>query len=163
MEKDCCFISDGVKFRYRSAAIIMADNCVLLAKNDRDNYYYSVGGGVHLYETAQEAVIREVKEETGVDYEVERLAFVHENFFKEDEALGGNLFHEISFYFLMKNKGDKHSCENGLGVTDTGIKEHMHWVPIDKLGKINFYPKFFIEELKNLPKGIKHIVTKEKI
>lgn len=32
-------------------------------------------------ETAEDAVRREVREETGVDYEIERLAVVHENFF----------------------------------------------------------------------------------
>lgn len=32
-------------------------------------------------ETAEDAVKREVLEETGVAYEADRLAFIHENFF----------------------------------------------------------------------------------
>lgn len=34
-------------------------------------------------ETAEQAVIREVYEETGIMYQIERLAFIHENFFDE--------------------------------------------------------------------------------
>ena len=53
-----------------------------MASNETSDYYYSVGGGVHLNETAEEAVIREVFEETGIHYEVDRLVFIHENFFQ---------------------------------------------------------------------------------
>lgn len=45
------------------------------------------GGGVHMNETAEDAVIREVFEETGVHYEVVRLAVIHENFFDGDGAV----------------------------------------------------------------------------
>ena len=31
----------------------------------KDDYFYSIGGGVHMGETAQDAVLREVFEETG--------------------------------------------------------------------------------------------------
>lgn len=53
-------------FRYRAAAIIVEDNCVLFAGNEVDDYFYSVGGAVHMGETAEEAVKREVLEGTGV-------------------------------------------------------------------------------------------------
>ena len=56
---------------------------MLFATNEKDNYYYSIGGGVHMGETAEDAVKREVLEETGIPYEVEHLAIIHENFFEE--------------------------------------------------------------------------------
>ena len=40
--------------------------CVLFAGNELEDYYYSIGGGVHMGETAEDAVKREVFEETGV-------------------------------------------------------------------------------------------------
>ena len=48
-------------------------------------------------ETAEDAVRREVREETGVDYEIERLAVVHENFFDNDSGLlRGLVCHELA-------------------------------------------------------------------
>lgn len=96
---DCGFTKDNSWFRYRAAAIIIEDDCVLFAKNERDDYYYSVGGGIHIGEKAEDAVRREVFEETGISYEVERLAFVHENFFNGSGRLDGYKCHEITFYF----------------------------------------------------------------
>ena len=53
MERDCCFRSEDGYFRYRAAAIIIENGCVLMAGNETADYYYSVGGGVHLGETGE--------------------------------------------------------------------------------------------------------------
>lgn len=159
MEIDCGFTKGSRWFRYRAAAIIVEDGWVLFAGNDRDDYLYSVGGGVHVGETAEEAVVREVLEETGVPYEVDRLAFIHENFFEADGTLAGFHCHELSFYFLMKPRGTK--ALNGHSVTCGNIPEHMHWIPIAELDKHRAYPTFLGEELKKLSPEIKHIVTHE--
>lgn len=42
-EKDCGFENEHGWFRYRACAIIVEDNKVLMAKNDCNSYYYSVG------------------------------------------------------------------------------------------------------------------------
>ena len=63
---DCGFTREGHWFRYRAAAIIVENEHILFACNEVDDYYYSVGGGVHHGESAEEAVIREVYEETGL-------------------------------------------------------------------------------------------------
>ena len=60
---DCGFTKENNWFRYRAAAIIIEDGCALFAGNAID-YFYSIGGGVHMGETAEEAVLREVYEET---------------------------------------------------------------------------------------------------
>lgn len=101
VNKDCSFEQDNFWFRYRAAAIIIEDNCVLMAYNNVDDYYYSIGGGVHLGETSEEAIIREVKEETGIAYEVERLAFVNESLFHGDGTLERKECHGIELYYLI--------------------------------------------------------------
>ena len=63
MEYNCGFTEDNRWFRYRAAAIIVEDGCVLFAGNEKDDYYYSIGGAVHMGETAEDAVKREVFEE----------------------------------------------------------------------------------------------------
>ncbi len=111
--QDCGFTRDKNWFRYRAAAIIIENDCVLLASNEACDYFYSVGGGVHLGETAEEAIVREVFEETGIKYEVDRMAFVHENFFSESSgSLKGLDCHEIAFYFIMKPRGTQELNSN---------------------------------------------------
>ena len=158
MDYDCGFTRENKWFRYRAAAIIIEDNYVLFASNEKEKYYYSIGGGVHMGESAEEAVIREVYEETGVKYEIERLAFIHENFFIGDGSLEGKECHEIAFYFLMKPRGTRKLNSNSY---TQGVKENMYWLPINKLEEYRAYPMFFREKLNNLKERIEHIITYE--
>ncbi|MGV8982609.1 NUDIX hydrolase [Clostridium sp.] len=155
---DCGFENGNGWFRYRAAAIIIEDGHVLFAKNEVDPYYYSIGGGVHLGEKAEDAVKREVFEETGIAYEVDRLAFIHENFFEGSGTLDGMKCHEISFYFLMKSRGTKELDSNSYS---QGVREYMHWLPIYKLKDYVAYPSFFADKLLNLRDSVEHIVTCE--
>ena len=50
--QDCCFTHEENWFRIRVGAIILEENAVLVATNAACNFYYSIGGGVHLGETA---------------------------------------------------------------------------------------------------------------
>lgn len=160
MPIDCGFTKEDKWFRYKACAIIIENGCVLFAGNSTADYFYPVGGAVHAGETAENAVIREVYEETGVHYEIDRLAVIHENFFNEDiELLKGLDCHEISFYFLMKPRGtqelnsDSYTC---------GVKETMHWIPIEDLDKYTAYPSFMKDYLNREHSGIEHIVTDER-
>lgn len=156
MNYDCGFTKENNWFRYRAAAIIIEKNSVLFVGNERESYYYSVGGGVHMGESAEEAVKREVFEETGVNYEVDRLVFIHENFFIGSGSLENKKCHEIAFYFLMKSRGTQKLCSNSY---TQGVKENMYWLPIDELEKYRAYPTFFRDKLKDLKNEVEHIIT----
>ena len=161
MQKDCGFQSKNKRFRYRAAAIIVENDCVLFAGNEIDDYYYSIGGGVHIGKTAEEAVQREVFEETGIHYEIELLAIIHENFFVESTGKYKGLYtHEIAFYFLMKSRGTQKLMSNSF---TQGVKENMHWIPIEDLNKVVAYPVFMKSYLQSKHKEILHIVTDESL
>jgi len=157
---DCGFEKEDGWFRYRAAAIIIENGHVLFVKNEVDDYYYSVGGGVHLGEKAEDAVRREVFEETGVEYDIERLAFIHENFFNGTGSLEGLKCHEIAFYFLMKPRGSQELNSNSYSL---GGREYMHWLPIEKLGDYLAFPSFFAEKLACISDNVEHIVTYESV
>ena len=160
MDFDCGFTKENKWFRYRAAAIIVEDGQVLFARNEIDDYYYSVGGAVHLGETAREAVKREVFEETGVHYEVDRLAVIHENFFHHNTtSLAGMDCHEIAFYFLMKPRGTRKLQSIS---TTMGVKETMHWLNILELDQYRVFPSFIMDYLNSEHNGIEHIVTDER-
>ncbi|MCM1062451.1 MAG: NUDIX domain-containing protein [Eubacterium sp.] len=158
---DCGFTKEDNWFKYRAGAIIVEDDCVLFAGNRNEDYLYSIGGGVHLGETAEEAVLRWVFEETGVYYEIDRLAVIHENFFSENSGvLKGLNCHEISLYFIMKSRGTKELHSNST--TYGGVKEEMHWIPICDLDKYRAFPSFMKDYLSREHFGIEHIVTDER-
>ena len=161
MAFDCGFQKENNWFRYRAAAIIVEDGCVLFAGNANEDYLYSIGGGVHMNEKAEDAVRREVFEETGVHYEVERLAVIHENFFDgHGGSLDGFHCHEVAMYYLMKPRGTQklHSDSYTYG----GVKEEMHWIPIEDLDKYKAFPTFLKDYLSGPQEGILHIVTDER-
>ena len=157
---DCGFTIGNKWFRYRAAAIIVEEGHVLFATNEREDYLYSIGGGVHHGESAEDAVLREVFEETGVRYEIDRLAVIHENFFGDNNgSLKGLDCHEISFYFLMKPRGTRELNSNS---TSLGVKEEMCWIPIEELGKYKAFPSFMMDYLCREHSGIEHIITDER-
>ena len=160
MAFDCGFQKENNWFRYRAAAIIVENDCVLFAGNKKEDYFYSIGGAVHMNEKSEDAVRREVFEETGVHYEVERLAVIHENFF---DGNGGSLeglhCHEIAMYYLMKPRGTKELHSNSYTY---GVKEEMHWIPIKDLDKYKAFPTFLKDYLSGPQEGILHIVTDER-
>ncbi len=158
---DCGFTKDNYWFRYRAAAIIVEDNCVLLAGNENADYLYSVGGAVHMCESAEDAVRREVFEETGVHYDIDHLAVIHENFFNENNDRQECIqCHEICFYYMMKPRGSKKLNSNSY---TQGVKESMHWISIDDLDKLRAFPGFLRDYLSRVHSGIEHIVSDERI
>ena len=104
---------------------------------------------------------REVFEETGIHYEIEHLAIIHENFFVESTGKYKGLdSHEIAFYFLMKSRGTQKLMSNSF---TQGVKENMHWIPIEDFDKIIAYHVFMKSYLQSKHKKFLHIMTDERL
>lgn len=157
--KDMCVACDEGILNIRVGAIIMKDGKILMTGNERADYLYSVGGRIKFGETAEEAVVREVLEETGVKMEIDRLGFVHENYFRGDAPSNlGKLIYEISFYFYMKVPADfAPVCDS---FSENHCKEFLRWVSPDE--DIKIYPEFFKTELKDPVDAVKYFVKDER-
>ena len=158
MNKDMTVPCDEGFINIRVGAIIMKDGKILMVGNKvRPDYLYSVGGRIKFGETAEEAVVREVFEETGVKMEIDRLGFVHENYFYGDSDYNlGKMIYEISFFFYMKVPEDfKPVCAS---FTEDSHREFLKWISPDD--DIKYYPEFFRKELRGgREEGVKHFVT----
>ncbi len=142
----------------RVGAISMRGGKFLMVENQRD-YLYSVGGRIKFGETAEEAVLREVEEETGVRMEIDRLGFIHENYFYGDGPSNwGKLIYEISFYFYMTVPDDFSLRADSL--TEDGSQEHLRWIAPDD-GRV-YYPDFFRTELVHPEQTVKHFLNDER-
>ncbi len=129
-------VSD-IQFRPSVYGILIKDNQVLLSP--QWDGYDLPGGGVNLDESLEEALIREYKEETGLDIKV------------------GRVIHAISsFFYLSKNSNnDKHwNCqmlfyiveatggEFSLEYAEDYEKEYMSlpvWMPLNELDGKKYY------------------------
>ena len=159
MNKDMCVACDDGILNIRVGAIIMKDGKILMVGNERANYLYSVGGRIKFGETAEEAIVREVFEETGVKMEIDRLGFVHENYFYGDAPSNlGKLIYEISFFFYIKVPSDFAPISESF--TEDNSKEHLKWVSLDE--DIKMYPEFFRTELINPTDTVKHFIKDER-
>lgn len=158
--RDCCFTSGSNWFRYRTGAIIIEDNKILFVGSKSCDYLYTVGGGIHIGEKAEDCVRREVFEETGIEYEIDRLAVVCENFFKgKGGKIDGLDCHCLELYFVMKSKGSTRL--NSSSYNSDNEAEEMKWIPIDEIGEYNIKPSFLKDKIKDIVNStsVLHIVT----
>ncbi len=76
---DISFKTEQGRFNYRVCAIINKNK--LLAMHDENSpYYYLPGSRVALHETAENAVLREVKEELNIDAGIIRPLWFNSEF-----------------------------------------------------------------------------------
>ena len=157
---DCTFKTELGNFNYRVGAIIKDGRRILMARNPQEEreFYYSVGGRVRFGESAEEAVLREVKEETGIDCEIDQFACIHENFFISDDGVP---FHEISLFFFIKpcnellNIADGHKTTGG-----PNGDEYLAWIDLDNAQGKTVYPDFYTsEDLDCLSSG--HFISRD--
>ena len=153
-------IADG-KFNYRVGAIILDAGRILMARNSDSPFFYTVGGRVRFGETAEEAVLRESYEETNIHFEIDRLAYIHENFFTF--AGDGMSYHEISMFFLMKPNLLVRDINLAANFEEEYGDVFLHWLPIDELAEIPLYPEFFKSELSNPSAELCRFVTRNDV
>lgn len=158
---DCCFCVGKDWFRYRVGAIIVCDGHALFAYSETDKHYYSVGGGVHIGERADEAILREVYEETGERFQIERPLCLIENFFKGTGSLGGLDCHTIEYYYLMKPADGGMKEYNASSVNMSGEVEKLCWLPIDRLEEYDIRPLTAKRLAKAPPEHFASIVNDE--
>ena len=138
-------------FSLRAAALVIDKGRILLAKNNRHDCFYTVGGGVQVNETSSQAVLRELFEETGYSFEIDRLVFVQERYFQ----VGTSRYHEVVFFYLMIPI----DFEIPDGVNTDQREEHLYWIPLNELQEINLAPEFLKTALQSIPKEVVHIVS----
>lgn len=155
------FMQDNRRFTVRVVAIILRGNDVLLNKDLNSNHWVLPGGRAELLEPAAEGVKREMREELGVDAEIERLAFVAEIFF---DSMGVR-HHSLEFFFLMRLPEDcpihKETAEFTTYTDEGGLPLEFKWFRIDELAGIRLLPIFLTEKLASLSTSTEYLVHHE--
>ncbi|MFT9056394.1 MAG: NUDIX domain-containing protein [Ethanoligenens sp.] len=144
---------EGV-FNYRVCAIMISEERLLVMKDGRSPFYYLPGGRVTLHETAEKAILREIKEELEIDAEIIRPLWLNQGFFTED--VNHLKYHELCLYFLIDISGTSLSNRGSSFVlTENGEYRHVFlWMPFTELSKNYLYPEFIKKRIFNLPASL---------
>ena len=138
---------DDLYFRPSSYGLIIDDGKIALLRSTVNNKYIFPGGGVDLGETMEEAMKREVVEETGLVVETADFIDAADAFF---EYTPDNLkFHAIQFFYLCTVSNNSLITTDQI-VDDNAVKQPQ-WVDISGL-KIEDFSKHegdLIERLLN--------------
>jgi len=116
--------------RTRACAAILNDDKILMVchKTPSRTYWTFPGGGVNVNETLEQTVVREVKEETGLDVKIASLLFEEEyefgksycylaelmnenteltlDFLPQEESIFGTMLHSAAWHLIKDKKDD---------------------------------------------------------
>lgn len=130
----------------RVSVIVVQDDKILLVKHRKGNRQYWVlpGGRLEYGETFFECAVREIKEETGLEVEVERFVFL-------SEAIAPDRMHHIvNIYIKAKVVG---------GIMKLGnepVLAGVDFIPVADLERITLFPPIGRVIADALPSGFQN-------
>ncbi len=147
------------KVRVRACAVIVQDSSILLAKINSptrpEPIWMPPGGGVELGESLEEALHREISEETELKIQKEQLLWIHE-FIEEP-------YHAIEFYFRCDIIGGelKKGSDPELELNQQMLLD-LAFIPFDEIERYSIEPSFIKEFCQNEGKffdEVRHLVS----
>lgn len=144
---DISLRSDEGAFNYRVAAIILHAGRILVLRDEGTDDDYLPGGRVHVGESAEAALARELREELDTALTPHRLAFVAESFFTVD----GMRYHELCLYHVMDASPELLARGDAFTRAEGNETHHFRWVKFEELAKLSFFPIFLKERIFSLP------------
>lgn len=127
--------------KIRPTAVLIEDGRILIVKQEvSDQRHWSLPGGALEYgETIEQCLVRETKEETGLDVKAKELLYITDRFRHLDQQV-------VHMTFLVERVGDRPQADVFLHEdVDSGTHDRMREVrmaPVDDLMAYGFSPRF---------------------
>lgn len=146
---DLTFDTQNGTFNYRVGGLLIR-NGELLVMRSQESEYYLPGGRVKLHETAEEAIVREIKEELAFDAVILRPLWINQAFLIDPQSK--KKFHEICVYFLLDAEAERLIAMGQAFVRyEAGQTHRFEWIPFNRLKEKGVYPSFLADRIDCLP------------
>lgn len=142
---DIRLIDNNKLFKVRVSGIIIKDNKILVDEYG-DNSFCLPGGYALLGEDSKQALLRELKEETNIDFHIDKYLGIIENFYTN---IRGYVTHSIDFYYEVS--APEYNIDMHYREIDNGnvIEHNYTWISIDNIEKYNILPNMIKDIIKN--------------
>lgn len=139
-------------FNFRVAGVWLKDGHVLLQGDAREDFWALPGGRVEIMERAEDALLRELREELAMKgASVERLLWINQNFF-HTPAWGEA--HELGLYFLITPSPadtDRYGdLARAYPCAEPDSTLTFRWFSVSELAGV-IRPTFLADALRQLP------------
>lgn len=136
----------NITFNFRVAGIMINNNKILLQNSSKVDYWVPEGGRVKFGEDTKSALVREIKEETGVTLDKSDLKLIRviENFF----PINDTKYHELMFVYLICNNKELNNMDNFNTLDD--MNQINKWIDIESLNDIKVKPEIIRDCIDNI-------------
>lgn len=142
------------KIKIKAMCLFTRDGKTLVSKGrdtmKGEDFYRVLGGSINFFETAEEGVRREIREELHSEMNNLKLLNVVENIFTYE----GNRGHEIVFLYSGNLSREELYGKKSIHIIEETREFDAVWIPIEKILKkeIRLYPAFnYSKFLKQTP------------
>ncbi len=125
------------------AVFIDKDHILLCRTLDlKRNFYFLPGGHIEHQESAETALIRELKEETGNEFYIKRFLGCLEHSFEPGH---NSICHNHEYNLMFEVSSNKLSSKDKIPQIEKNIE--VVWVPFNQLSELDFRPGQFLIEI----------------
>ncbi len=150
------FQKDEFRFNFRSAAVVIVDNHLLVHQAEGDNFWALPGGRVEIAEMSSASVLRELKEEIAMEAKLVRALWHVENLYSYKDRH----YHELATYYLVEPTYKPANLKPFEGFEPDMIL-YFKWLPLNQLPTTDIRPAFLKHGILNLPDEPKFIYVNE--
>ena len=144
---DLSFAADDGLFSLRVRGLFLHEGRAVVVWEDGYPSWHLPGGRIRLHETAEDALLRETREELGIAVPMARPLWLNQAFFTGADGIRR---HEWCLYALLTPPEELLARSEAFTRQEDGQRLTFHWTSADALPE-DMEPAFLREALRHLP------------
>jgi len=145
---DITFDLNNIKINLRVGAVVRRGDEVLVCRMRTEAWWFLPGGRIKTGESSFEAINRELREEIGDCFQIQRPIVCAENFF----TLGGVVYHELCLFYEA-------SFDDGASIRQyMDTNEVLEWIRRRDVTRFDLRPEFIKQHIIEPPSAFALVI-----